>query len=68
MPEPWKDSISVPIYKKGDKNDCANKSLLSTTHKIVLKLICITLIPRAPVKCHNSILPQAPFKIPSTCI
>ena len=26
-------SISVNIYKKGNKSDSTNKSLLSTTHK-----------------------------------
>jgi hypothetical protein len=24
LPEPWKESIIVPIYKKGDKTDCSN--------------------------------------------
>jgi len=24
LPEEWKESISVPIYKKGDKRDCGN--------------------------------------------
>jgi hypothetical protein len=24
LPEEWKDSIIVPIYKKGDKTDCSN--------------------------------------------
>ena len=24
LPEKWKDSIIVPIYKKGDKTDCSN--------------------------------------------
>jgi len=33
-----------------------------------IELFCITLIPGAPVKCHNSILLQASFKTPSTCI
>jgi len=41
MPERWKESISVPICKKGDKSDCTNKSLLSTTHKILLKLFAL---------------------------
>ena len=24
LPEEWKESIVVPIYKKGDKTDCSN--------------------------------------------
>ena len=24
FPEEWKESITVPIYKKGDKTDCRN--------------------------------------------
>jgi len=38
MPEQWKESIIVPIYKKGDETDC-NKykgiSFLSITYKIL---------------------------------
>jgi hypothetical protein len=38
LPEQWKESIVVPVYKKGDKTDCSNYrgiSLLSTTYKIL---------------------------------
>jgi hypothetical protein len=37
LSEEWKESITVPIYKKGDKTHCNNYtgiSLLSTTYKI----------------------------------
>ena len=36
LPEQWKESITVPIYKKGDRTYCSNYrgiSLLSTTYK-----------------------------------
>jgi hypothetical protein len=34
LPEEWKESVIVPVYKKGNKTDCSNYrgiSLLSTT-------------------------------------
>jgi len=40
LPEEWKESIIIPIHKKGDKTDCSNYkgiSLLPTTYKILSK-------------------------------
>jgi hypothetical protein len=42
LPEQWKESIIVSIYKKGDKADCSNYqgiSLLSTTYKILSNIL-----------------------------
>src|SRR5215469_9474625 len=50
LPEEWKESIIVPIYKKGDKTDCNNYrglSLLPTTYKILSKILLSRLIPYA---------------------
>jgi len=38
LPEEWKESIILPVYKKGDKTNCNNYrgiSFLSTTYKIL---------------------------------
>ena len=50
LPEEWKESIIVPIHKKGDKTDCNNYrgiSLLSTTYKILSNILLSRLIPFA---------------------
>jgi hypothetical protein len=50
LPEEWKESIIVPIHKKGDKTDCNNYrdiSLLPTTYKILSNILLSTLIPYA---------------------
>jgi len=42
LPEVWKESIIVPIHKKGDKTDCSNDggiSLLPTTYKILSNIL-----------------------------
>ena len=48
LPEEWKESIVVAIYKKGDKTDCINYrviSLLPTTYKIVSNILLSRLTP-----------------------
>jgi hypothetical protein len=48
FPEEWKESIIVPIYKKGHKTDCNNHrglSLLSTTYKILTNILLSRLTP-----------------------
>jgi hypothetical protein len=50
LPEEWKESIIVPIYKKGDKTDCNNYrgiSLLPTTYKILSNVLLAKLTPYA---------------------
>jgi hypothetical protein len=50
LPEEWKESITAPIYKKGDKTDCSNSrgmSLLSTTYKMLSNILLSMLTPYA---------------------
>ena len=42
LPDEWKESIIVPICKKGDKTDCNNYrgiSLLPTTYKVLSNIL-----------------------------
>jgi hypothetical protein len=48
LPQQWKESIIVPIYKKDDKADCNNYraiSLLSTAYKILSNILLARLTP-----------------------
>jgi len=50
LPEEWKESIIVPIYKKGDKTDCSNYrgiSYLPSTYKILSSILLSRLTPYA---------------------
>ena len=50
LPEEWKESIIVPIYKKGDKTDCyihRGISLVPTTYKILSNILLSSLISYA---------------------
>jgi hypothetical protein len=50
LPEEWKESIIVPIYKKGDKTGCNNQrgvSFLPTMYKILSNILLSRLIPYA---------------------
>jgi hypothetical protein len=42
LPDKWKESITVPIHKKGDKiecNNCRGISVLSATYKMPLNIL-----------------------------
>jgi hypothetical protein len=48
LPQQWRESIIVPIYKMGDKTDCNNYrgiSLLSAAYKIVSNILLARLTP-----------------------
>jgi hypothetical protein len=50
MPNQWKESIVVPVHKKGYKTDCSNYrgiSLLSTSYKILSNILLARLTPYA---------------------
>ena len=45
LPEEWKESIIIPIYKKTDCNNYWGISLLPTTYKILSNILLLRLIP-----------------------
>jgi hypothetical protein len=48
LPDQWKESITVPVHKEGDKSDCNNyhrMSLLSTSYKILSDILLSMLGP-----------------------
>jgi hypothetical protein len=50
LPHHWKESIVVPIHKKGDKTECSNYwgiSLPPTSYKILSNILLSRLIPYA---------------------
>ena len=50
LPREWKESIIVPIHKKGDRMDCNNYrgiSLLSTSYKILSNILVSRMTPYA---------------------
>jgi hypothetical protein len=53
LPQQWKESITAPIYKKGDGSDCNNYrgiSLLSTAYKMLSNILLSRLTPCATDK------------------
>jgi hypothetical protein len=50
LPQQWKESIIIPIHKKGDMTDCNNYqgiSHLSTANKILSNILLARLTPYA---------------------
>jgi hypothetical protein len=48
LPQQWKESIIIPICKRGDKTDCSNYrgiSILSTAYKILSNILLARLTP-----------------------
>lgn len=48
MPSVWKETIIIPLHKKGDKTDCCNYrgiSLLNTAYKVFSKVLLGRLVP-----------------------
>jgi len=56
LPEQWKDSIIIPIFKKGDKMSCNNYrgiSLLPTCYKILSNILVARLVPYVEEICGD---------------
>jgi hypothetical protein len=50
LPEQWQESITVSIYKRGDKTDCSNYrgiTILSTSYKVLSNILLSRLTPYA---------------------
>jgi hypothetical protein len=50
LPDEWKESIKVTVYKKRDKTDCSNYrgiSLFTTTYKVLSNILLSRLTPYA---------------------
>jgi hypothetical protein len=45
LPDQWKESIIVPISKKGNKTDPSNYHVISTSNKIVSNILISRLNP-----------------------
>jgi hypothetical protein len=48
LPDQWKESIIVPVNKKGDKTECSNYcgiSLLSASYNILSNILLLSLSP-----------------------
>jgi hypothetical protein len=57
LPDQWRQSVIITVYKKGDKTDCGNYrtiSLLSTSYKILSNLVLSELSPH--VRVHEIIV------------
>jgi hypothetical protein len=46
LPQQWKESITVPIYKKGDKTDCNNYRGISLSYQLPTKILSNILVAR----------------------